>query len=309
MDQSLPWIIGIVAAAIVFVILYLHLKAKEEEYLNDLIQNYGLEKQDLKRLDPGIDAPIYERLFKPFTQLIVNRLDRNSPRGFYAQTSARLTQAGQPGGFKAPEFISLRLALTIVGILIGLLLSWQSAFLQKIIFIFVFGFGLWIIPDLWLQSVINDRKSKIKKALPDIIDLLLITVQSGRGFDQAMANVVKTFSGPLSDEFKIALKDIEHGATTAEALRRLSSRVGVIEVNSFVAAINQAEKQGAGITKALQAQSEDMRDRRFQSAREAAQKIPIAMVFPLTFFIFPALFVVVMGPGLIQIMRAFAGIK
>jgi tight adherence protein C len=146
-------------------------------------------------------------------------------------------------------------------------------------------------------------------ALPDNLDLLTVSVEAGLGFDQALLKLVEKTQGPLTDEFKRVLQEMRIGKTRRDALREMSVRAGVEDLQTFVVAIIQADQLGVGIGKVLRIQSQQLRERRRLKAEERAQKAPVKMLIPMVVFIFPCLFIILLGPGVLQLIDNFAKMK
>lgn len=162
------------------------------------------------------------------------------------------------------------------------------------------------LPEFWLSRTITRRKKALEKALPDVLDLLSVSVEAGLGFDGAVQKVSEKFSEPTSDEFGSFLKEVRLGKPRADALRNLAQRTGLPDMQTFVAAIIQADQLGVSLSKILRIQSEQMRIKRKQKAEERAMQTPIKLLFPLILFIFPTLFVVILGPLVISFLTTFS---
>ena len=156
-------------------------------------------------------------------------------------------------------------------------------------------------PDSWLRQRISDRKKEMQRDLPDVLDLLVISVEAGLGFDSALARVVDTVPGALSEEFFRMLQETRVGVSRRDAMRHLMERTDLEELRSFLLAMMQAEAFGVSISQVLRVQADEMRIKRRQHAQERAFGAPVKMVFPLIFCIFPSLFIVLLGPAAIKI--------
>jgi tight adherence protein C len=247
-----------------------------------------------------------ERVLLPVAGRLAHFSGRFTPTGYTAQIREKLVQAGSPVGLDADRF----LALKVLGAVSGPLWAWFAfgfAALGGFYGIVVTGL-LWAISfaatDVWVQRRIESRQHEIATRLPDILDLLVISVEAGLGFEQAVDRTVAAVPGALADELARMLQETRVGSTRAEALRALDARTNVPELRSFILAMLQADAFGVSIGRMLRTQADEMRIRRRQRAQEAAQKAPVKMLFPLIFCIFPSLFTVILGPAVLQIMKS-----
>jgi len=158
-------------------------------------------------------------------------------------------------------------------------------------------------PDSWVNKKVEARQKEIATSLPDTLDLLVISVEAGLGFEQAMDRVISSVPGALSDEFARVLGETRAGAARADAMRAMDARCGVPELRSFVMSIIQADTFGVSIGRVLRALADEMRVKLRQNAEERAQKAPVKMLIPMVFCIFPALFAIILGPAVINMMN------
>ncbi len=229
---------------------------------------------------------------------------------FTERTEKRLALAGNPGDLRVADWLGIKAIGAIVGAIIFFFLF---AIVGVLGFPFFIGallglvgalFG-YTIPEFWLGGRVKKRQKAILMLIPDALDLLTISVRAGLGFDAALGKVVEKLKGPLSDEFRRALAEIRVGKARRDALRDIVARTEVVPLTNFIGAIIQAEQLGVSISKVLQVQSEQLRIERRQRAEEQAAKAPIKMLFPLVGCIFPSLFVVILGPAMILIVKNF----
>lgn len=250
-----------------------------------------------------LSEPVFNRLVLPLLRRTGQLLQRVSPKGVIESTQRRLDAAGNPTRLGVIEFLGLRLLSPVVIIPLAFLSAQWLDFSFVVRLIWVAGgivVGLFL-PDYALQKYIEARQSKIRRALADVVDLLAISVEAGIGFDGAMQRVTEKLKGPLPDEMSRVLEEVRLGKSRGDALKDMARRTQVSELVSFVAAIHQAEVLGVSIAQVLRVQAQTVRERRSQRARETAAKLPVKLLFPLVFCIFPALFVVILVPGIIQI--------
>jgi tight adherence protein C len=238
-------------------------------------------------------------LFKRILQRITLQLSVNDQEQRWAKLRRQLTLAGNPGDLKPQEFIVLKLTLCALTLVAGFLLL--ISFLNVVIL----AAAAWLAPELYLHEKIKNRQLAITLAIPDVLDLLTVSVEAGLGFDAAVAKVIEKVEGPLADEFRRMLYEMRIGRSRREALRDLSERTGVPYLQNFASAVIQADQLGVSISKVLRIQSQEIRRQRRQKAEEEAMKAPIKMLLPLVALVFPSLFIVLLGPAILQFAALF----
>ena len=262
------------------------------------IQAHNLEELELQQ-------PFTERTLRPFIARISRLGSRLSSASSADSAEKRLAMAGNPGDLRLTDWIGVKMLVAVflggfMFIVPGLLAG--GPFMGLILGVVGVGIG-YLVPEFWLGGRIKARQKIILKMIPDTLDLLTISVRAGLGFDAALAKVVEKLPGPLSDEFRRALAEVRVGKTRRDALRDMIPRTDVQPLSNFIGAIIQAEQLGVSIAKVLQVQSEQLRIERRQRAEEMAAKAPIKMLFPLVGCIFPSLFIVILGPAIISIIK------
>jgi tight adherence protein C len=213
--------------------------------------------------------------------------------------------AGNPNNWTAADFYGLRgLTALVTAALIFLPTYLLGAALPQLGLLLISGLGLgFYLPLLWLNLRVRRRQREMERALPDALDLLTISVEAGLGFDAAMSKVSEKSDNELSRAFARVNAEIRLGKLRREALRDMANRAGVQDISNFIAAVIQADQLGVSLSKVLRVQSEQMRVRRRQRAEELAAQAPIKMLFPLVFLVFPSIFIVLLGPAIIQIQK------
>jgi tight adherence protein C len=230
---------------------------------------------------------------------------RLSPSGSVSKLQHRLDLAGNPERWNPDRVLGAKgLGLLVLGAL-GMLIGSHQPGLVVLLGV-VFGVAGFFLPDVLLYNAGIKRQAQMQANLPDAMDMLTVCVEAGLGFDAALAQVARNTSGPLAAELARALQEMQIGKSRTEALRALADRTTVPELRAFVSALVQAGELGISIAGVLREQAKEMRLRRRQRAEEKAQKIQIKILFPLIFCLFPALFVVVMGPGVMSVLQLFS---
>ena len=252
--------------------------------------------------------PFAERALAPVVLGLGRLARRFTPIGYLENVQKKLIYGGNPGNIDATSYVLVKVLLGISGLIAAWFLRDYGDGLMRLLILFgppLLGF---FGPDAWLQRHIDERKNAMQKALPDTLDLLVISVEAGLGFDSALSRVVQTVPGPLSEEFFRMLQETRVGVSRRDAMRHLMDRTDLEELRSFLLAMMQAEAFGVTIARVLRVQADEMRVKRRQRAQEKAFAAPVKLVFPLVFCIFPSLFIVLLGPAAIQIGDAFSGI-
>jgi tight adherence protein C len=221
----------------------------------------------------------------------------------------QLVLSGNTGTMNADKMAAVKVFGGVGGAVLGLALAKLAGLPNTL----VLGAGIiggaiaYLLPGGGLSQRALNRQEAIRRALPDTMDLLTISVEAGLGFDAALAHVRKNVPGPLSDEIGRTLQELQLGVSRKVALRNLSGRNDVDELTGFVVAMVQADEFGVSVAKVLRAQSRELRIRRRQRAEEKAMKVPVKLLVPLIAGFLPAIFVSIVGPGIIRLARAFSG--
>jgi tight adherence protein C len=279
--------------------------APGETTIQSRLRAYGY---DLASQTGGdLRQPFWQRIVLPVGKGLGRALYRLTPSGQVASVQERLRQAGHP--INLTVFLILRFVMGLLVPLLGLLyflLQGPGVGLVAVVvllFLAYFGFRL---PDIWLMFKIDARRDRITRDLPDALDLVVVCVEAGCSLETAIAKVVESTHGPLAEEFAQMLEHVSLGRSRRVALHERAERCGSPDLQTFVAAITQADQMGVNIGTALRVQADAMRVRRRQRAEELIAKAPVKMLFPMIAFIFPALFVVIAGPAVIRIARFFS---
>ena len=253
-------------------------------------------------------APVTQRAIAPVLNGLTNLGKRFTPQGYVDSLHTRMVSAGKGDQESFDRFMAIRV-LTIVIAPIAAYLAWKYVPIDGLGKIVATGLAAAIFvmgPEAVLNRQVEERQYAIRSKLPDIMDLLVISVEAGLGFEQALDRTVAAVPGPLTEEFSRMLGEVRAGASRADALRALDARTNVPEIRSFVLAILQADTFGVSIGRVLRAQADEMRIKRRQLAQERAQKAPVKMLIPMVFCIFPSLFVIVLGPAALNIVDSFS---
>ena len=309
MDTLIPILVaGAAAAAILFIAIGLAGRSSVDPVQARLTQLGSMQAKNLEELE--LQQPFLERTIRPLAGRLAGTTSRFTSSSFTSRTEKNLAMAGNPGDLRVADWLGIK---AISAVLFAIVFFLVFNFLLNTGFLMAIALGAaglvvgYIFPEFWLGRRVKARQHAIVLQLPDALDLLTISVRAGLGFDAALAKVVEKMQGPLVDEFRRALAEVRVGKARRDALRDIVPRTEVPALTNFIGAIIQAEQLGVSISKVLQVQSEQLRIERRQRAEEMAAKAPIKMLFPLVGCIFPSLFIVILGPAIILIMKNLAG--
>ncbi|PKR77263.1 pilus assembly protein TadC [Halalkalibacillus sediminis] len=272
-----------------------------------LIEGMGQEDE----IDDPLEnkrSSLMERLVQPKWKQFKRSFRRSMPDQKQEKMELKLLRAGNPMGMTPFEYRVGQLVLFVAFPMLGFLLAWLGnlSFGRTFLIVLLMAGLAAYLPYVYLKMKAAKRSTQAVRELPDFIDLMAVSMEAGLGFDSALSKVVSKQSGVLSEEFQRCLEELKLGKTRKEALSGVRERVQVDDVKLLIGSIIQAEQLGVGMVQILRVQSEEVRQRRKQRAEEEAMKAPIKMLFPLVIFIFPCIFVVLLGPAVIQIMDVFS---
>lgn len=304
------FVLGVLLVMVALVIVGFALRpAHEAEGINKSIAVLRAMTLAPKELSADLDRPFADRVLQPLQARALAIGRRFIGADSAERYRTKLNLAGNPSGWTVDRIISGKVLGAALGLLLGFAFSLMvgHAFTVRLVFaiggLLVGFFG----PNLYLYQQAYDRAEKLERALPDAIDLMTISVESGLGFDASVQQVAANTTGPLAEEFSRVLREMQLGMGRGDALRSFADRTTVADVKSFVMAMVQADSFGIPIAQVLRVQSSEMRVKRRQRAETRAQQVPVKMTVPLIFCILPCLFVVVLGPAALTIMHAHLG--
>ena len=264
----------------------------------------GEQQQQLTIEEIELQRPFSERVLRPAIERLGSLLSRSTPQKTRQDLLNRLELAGRPGNLTPEDFTAVRLvsaaALAAVGVLLGLLLANPVYLVISLAFGAIFGYYL---PVLYVKQKVDARRTEIQKGLPDALDLLVICVDAGLGFDASLARVTDKYKNALSELITKALREVSLGRPRLEALDEMGRNSGVDDLHNFIQAVIQSEQFGTGIGKILRIQADEMRRKRRQRAQEKGAQATLKMMLPMVGCIFPTLWIVLLGPAVLILMR------
>lgn len=305
-------LLGLVAVGAVAALIIVGMRNSKSDFdpLAERLSEYGGAAEVEANLEAvEMSLPFTERVVMPIAQKLAQFTMQFTPAETLQKTQRNLDLAGNPPGWTPAVFWAGRFgAMIALGLLLFLVFVITK---QKTMFIVLGGVGGaalgFVMPQMLLSSKIQRRQNDVIKSLPDALDLMSICVNAGLGFDQAMSKVYEKWDNELAIAFGRVIQEIQLGKTRREALRAMDANLGVADVTTFVGAIIQADQLGVSISKILNIQAAQMRIKRRQRAQEKAQQAPVKMMIPMVIFIFPSIWIVLLGPAAVQLFKTFWG--
>lgn len=268
-----------------------------------------ISKQSVREADSELNKPLFIRVIQPMVEMVSRIVLRITPKEVTSGYEKKVMMAGSPMNLSVKDWISIQVILGFGIPLSILIVGWYmkleaNRYLYSVLMVAGLGF---LLPNFILSKNKTKRQKEIQNTLPDVLDLLTVSVEAGLGFDGALTKVVDKMPGALASEFDNVLQEMKVGKLKRDAFKDMADRTGVPDLNSFIGAIIQADQLGVSIGNVLRLQSEQMRQKRRQRAQEKAMKAPIKMLLPMVMFIFPTIFSVLLGPVVIKILDTFMG--
>lgn len=279
---------------------------KDKRYIASRLD--GIKKSRSTEDDSELDQPLLSRVVRPMLDYMGRAMMKITPGEMLSSLENKIIKAGNPGNLTVKEWVNIQaLLITILPFLTLIAFRNSGVPAGTVIMLILSEAAMgFVLPGFILGKMLTARQKIILNSLPDVIDLITVSVEAGLGFDGALMKVVDKKPGPLASEFDKVLQEIKVGRQKKDALRDMSQRIDIQDFTAFVGAIIQADQFGVGIANVLRIQSEQMRLRRKQRAQERAMKVPVKMLIPMVVFIFPTLFIVLLGPVVIKLIEQFA---
>lgn len=291
-----------------FMILYSIIAYSQQGKFTIASRLEGVKKFSAEAVNTELNQPLFTRVLRPMLDSMGKAMIKITPGELLTSLESKIVKAGNPRNMAVKDWLNMQ-ALLVIGLPVFSLLAGRYFNMPAgnlLLFILAEVAAGFVLPGFILGKLLRARQKLILNSLPDVIDLLTVSVEAGLGFDGALLKVVDKKPGPLASEFDKVLQEIKVGRQKKDALRDMAQRVDLQDLTTFVGAIVQADQFGVGIANVLRIQAEQMRQKRRQRAQEKAMKAPVKMLIPMVLFIFPTLFIVLLGPVVIQLIEQFS---
>lgn len=273
--------------------LHMQKRIKEYVYIDEKSENI-------------LEGSFADRIIKPVMEKGNRFLGGIAPRHYYNYMERIIKEAGNPKGITVGGIVLLQIFSIFISIAaVIILISRDIPLLKVLVLVCILLLFINILPKFHLKHKISQRQMEIDRGLPDVLDLLTVSIEAGLSFDGAVAKLVEKMSGVLAEEFSIVLKEMKVGVSKKDAFKSLVERVPVPSLVTFVSSIIQADQLGVSVGNVLRIQSSQVRQKRMERTKENAMKAPVKMLLPMILFIMPTIFIVILGPVIIKIMEAF----
>jgi tight adherence protein C len=304
----LPALIFLLTFASCFTLAYsvMSIIGRDELVISSRLQS--ISNSRAKNEDTELDQPLISRVIRPMLDYLSKAMMRITPREMVSSLENKINKAGNHGNLAVKDWVNIQ-AVLVIGIPMLTYIALRNTGISAgsmLLFLVAEAAMGFVLPGFILGKILTARQKKILNTLPDVIDLITVIVEAGLGFDGALIKVVEKKPGPLAFEFDRVLQEIKVGRNKRDALREMAKRLDIQDFTTFIGAIIQADQFGVGIAQVLRIQSEQIRLKRKQRAQERAMKVPVKMLIPMVVFIFPTLFVVLLGPVVIKLIEQFS---
>jgi tight adherence protein C len=287
---------------ILFSLLTPGLSEPVPDTVDERLAYYGVEGRAAP-LDEFAGVSFWDRIVQPQVDRLAAAVSRVGSADYQSQIETELAQSGNPYSLSVGLYLVLRVFLAAGGGTLGFGLGYLIGGWGPPLVGLVLGAGIgWIGVRVWLRQTITSRRQTVRRALPDVIDFLVVAVDAGLGFDVALNRVVTRFRNPLTEGLGLAMAEVDLGRGRVEALEEFGRRAEVQEVSAFVAMVVSTERLGVPIGQALRIQAQDLRWRRSEWAKEEASKAPLRMTIPMVALIFPTLWLILLGPAFLRLL-------
>lgn len=305
--------IALCMGVLVYTLVYLafHEKGRRADVVRRRLENIDSISQKEIAADEEMTKPLFDRFFRPMLKSVSDSFAKLMPRAFGGDASGAaasglkkmLVQAGYSVG--VTEYNAIRFFVVLI---FGLLFTLPAVFLHAgprgIVLSCLFGIlAGYTVLRFSLTATITGRRKKIEQQLPDVLDLLSISVEAGLSFEQAINHIINSLEGPLIDEFTVTYREMTMGRSRKDALTQLGERCGDEDIRSFTGALVQAGQLGISLRNLLRSQADAIRQSRRARIQEKSMKISIKILFPMLLFIFPVIFIVVIGPAIVNVLK------
>lgn len=269
----------------------------------------NLQRGELSNLrEIQLARPTSERALEPLIARLAATVRRFTPLGSLYNLERKLVLAGRPANWPIERVLAAKVVLGLTGVFLTIAQLATGSSAGIVATMVGLTFLLFVAPDIVLSARASERQREILHTLPDMLDQMTICVEAGLGFEAAMARAGQTNSGPLAQEIVRTLQEIQVGVGRRQALTGLTDRTQVPDLRHFVTAILQAERYGVPVARVLDDQARELRLKRRQRAEETARKLPLKLLLPLIAFVLPPMFVIVIGPAILQLTDSFSGL-